>query len=156
VGADGQILDGLSTLRKDNTGYDLKQLLIGLHTYTYTIHIHIHIRTHIYTSIRTHIRIHTAVNVHTYIRAHIHTHTGAEGTLGIITKVAILAPRKPTSTQVVVFGNRLFYISRPQMAVLTGAFTVYFYLRYNVTQRNNQIISSAGIIKGLVDSIMTD
>ena len=27
--ADGTILDCLSTLRKDNTGYDLKQLLIG-------------------------------------------------------------------------------------------------------------------------------
>eukprot|EP00326_Haptolina_ericina_P000810 CAMPEP_0181211666 /NCGR_PEP_ID=MMETSP1096-20121128/23921_1 /TAXON_ID=156174 ORGANISM="Chrysochromulina ericina, Strain CCMP281" /NCGR_SAMPLE_ID=MMETSP1096 /ASSEMBLY_ACC=CAM_ASM_000453 /LENGTH=378 /DNA_ID=CAMNT_0023303109 /DNA_START=842 /DNA_END=1978 /DNA_ORIENTATION=+ len=27
--ADGTVLDGLSTLRKDNTGYDLKQLFIG-------------------------------------------------------------------------------------------------------------------------------
>lgn len=27
--ADGTILDCLSTLRKDNTGYDLKQLMIG-------------------------------------------------------------------------------------------------------------------------------
>jgi len=26
---DGQVLDCLSTLRKDNTGYDIKQLLIG-------------------------------------------------------------------------------------------------------------------------------
>jgi D-2-hydroxyglutarate dehydrogenase len=29
VGANGEILDGLTTLRKDNTGYDLKQLFIG-------------------------------------------------------------------------------------------------------------------------------
>lgn len=27
--ADGRVFDGLSTLRKDNTGYDLKQLFIG-------------------------------------------------------------------------------------------------------------------------------
>jgi D-2-hydroxyglutarate dehydrogenase len=43
--ADGRVLDLLKTLRKDNTGYDLKQLFIG-----------------------------------------------AEGTLGIITKVALVAP----------------------------------------------------------------
>lgn len=48
VTSDGTVVDLLSTLRKDNTGYDLKQLFIG-----------------------------------------------AEGTLGIITKVAILTPRKP-------------------------------------------------------------
>lgn len=27
--ADGQVLDALTSLRKDNTGYDLKQLFIG-------------------------------------------------------------------------------------------------------------------------------
>lgn len=27
--ADGTVLDTMSTLRKDNTGYDLKQLFIG-------------------------------------------------------------------------------------------------------------------------------
>lgn len=46
---DGTILDNLSTLRKDNTGYDLKQLFIG-----------------------------------------------AEGTLGIVTGVSLLTPRRPT------------------------------------------------------------
>jgi D-2-hydroxyglutarate dehydrogenase len=51
--ADGRVLDLLSVLRKDNTGYDLKQLFIG-----------------------------------------------AEGTLGVVTKVALLTPRRPTSTQV--------------------------------------------------------
>lgn len=46
--ADGTVLDALSTLRKDNTGPDLKQLFIG-----------------------------------------------SEGTLGIVTKVAILTPPAP-------------------------------------------------------------
>ena len=49
--ADGRVLDLLKTLRKDNTGYDLKQLFIG-----------------------------------------------AEGTLGIITKVALVAPPLPVAT----------------------------------------------------------
>uniref|UniRef100_A0A4W6E6S9 D-2-hydroxyglutarate dehydrogenase n=1 Tax=Lates calcarifer TaxID=8187 RepID=A0A4W6E6S9_LATCA len=52
--ADGQVLDCLATLRKDNTGYDLKQLFIG-----------------------------------------------SEGTLGVITAVSILCPRKPKSVNVV-------------------------------------------------------
>ncbi|KAK8918747.1 hypothetical protein KSP39_PZI021902 [Platanthera zijinensis] len=51
--ADGTILDMLTTLRKDNTGYDLKHIFIG-----------------------------------------------SEGTLGIITKVAVLTPCKPSSTNV--------------------------------------------------------
>ncbi|CAO3645906.1 unnamed protein product [Cunninghamella echinulata] len=50
---DGTVLDGLSTLRKDNTGYDLKQLFIG-----------------------------------------------AEGTLGLVTGVSFLTPKKATSTNV--------------------------------------------------------
>ncbi|WVQ78193.1 hypothetical protein IAT38_000276 [Cryptococcus sp. DSM 104549] len=53
---DGRIWDGLSALRKDNTGYDLKQLFIG-----------------------------------------------SEGTIGIITAISILCPRRPTSTNVAVF-----------------------------------------------------
>eukprot|EP00466_Bigelowiella_natans_P011716 jgi/Bigna1/92760/estExt_fgenesh1_pm.C_650013 len=58
---DGTILDNLSTLRKDNTGYDVKQLLIG-----------------------------------------------SEGTLGIITKLAILTPRLATSTNVALLGLKSF------------------------------------------------
>jgi (R)-2-hydroxyglutarate---pyruvate transhydrogenase len=54
---DGTILDSMSMLRKDNTGYDLKQLFIG-----------------------------------------------SEGTLGIITKLAILAPRKPKAVHVAYLG----------------------------------------------------
>ncbi|KAJ1551176.1 hypothetical protein HK096_002716 [Nowakowskiella sp. JEL0078] len=52
---DGTIVNNLSTLRKDNTGYDIKQLFIG-----------------------------------------------SEGTIGIITGVSILTPRRPTSTNVAV------------------------------------------------------
>lgn len=50
---DGTVLDTLTTLRKDNTGYDLKQLFIG-----------------------------------------------SEGTLGVVTAVALLCPHQPTSVQV--------------------------------------------------------
>ena len=59
--ADGRVLDLLKTLRKDNTGYDLKQLFIG-----------------------------------------------AEGTLGIITKVALVAPPKPNATGVLFAGVSSF------------------------------------------------
>lgn len=59
--ADGRVLDCLATLRKDNTGYDLKQLFIG-----------------------------------------------AEGTLGVITAVSILCPRKPKSVNVVFLGCETF------------------------------------------------
>lgn len=52
---DGRILDTLTTLRKDNTGYDLKQLMIG-----------------------------------------------AEGTLGIITRLAIACPIKSSSVDTVI------------------------------------------------------
>ena len=59
--ADGTVLDSLNTLRKDNTGYDVKQLLIG-----------------------------------------------SEGSLAIITKVALATPRKPQSMQVVVLACSSF------------------------------------------------
>ncbi|XP_044525448.1 D-2-hydroxyglutarate dehydrogenase, mitochondrial [Gracilinanus agilis] len=55
--ADGLVLDCLTSLRKDNTGYDLKQLLIG-----------------------------------------------SEGTLGVITAVSILCPRKPRAVNVAFLG----------------------------------------------------
>ena len=55
--ANGEVLDLMRTLRKDNTGYDLKQLFIG-----------------------------------------------AEGTLGLVTKVAISTPRAPLSVHVALFG----------------------------------------------------
>ncbi|XP_029350434.1 D-2-hydroxyglutarate dehydrogenase, mitochondrial isoform X1 [Echeneis naucrates] len=59
--ADGRVLDCLATLRKDNTGYDLKQLFIG-----------------------------------------------SEGTLGFITAVSILCPRKPKSVNVIFLGCETF------------------------------------------------
>lgn len=55
--ADGEVLDFLSTLKKDNTGYHLKHLFIG-----------------------------------------------SEGTLGIVTKVAILCPVKSSSFNISVLG----------------------------------------------------
>ncbi|KAI8579232.1 hypothetical protein K450DRAFT_243410 [Umbelopsis ramanniana AG] len=58
---DGTILENLSTLRKDNTGYDLKQLFIG-----------------------------------------------SEGTLGVITGVSILTPRKPKAVNVALLGVNSF------------------------------------------------
>ncbi|XP_056323649.1 D-2-hydroxyglutarate dehydrogenase, mitochondrial isoform X2 [Danio aesculapii] len=60
--ADGRVLNCLATLRKDNTGYDLKQLFIG-----------------------------------------------SEGTLGVITAVSILCPRKPKAVNV-AFLECPFYI----------------------------------------------
>ncbi|KAL1923994.1 uncharacterized protein VTP21DRAFT_7029 [Calcarisporiella thermophila] len=58
---DGTVLDNLSTLRKDNTGYDLKQLFIG-----------------------------------------------SEGTLGIITGVSILTPKRPKAVNVAFLGLNSF------------------------------------------------
>ncbi|XP_028293373.1 D-2-hydroxyglutarate dehydrogenase, mitochondrial [Gouania willdenowi] len=59
--SDGRVLDCLSSLRKDNTGYDLKQLFIG-----------------------------------------------SEGTLGVITAVSVLCPRRPASVNVVLLGCESF------------------------------------------------
>ncbi len=56
--ANGEVLDCMSRVRKDNTGYDLKQLLIG-----------------------------------------------SEGTLGVITKVALLCAPKPKHTAVMLIGT---------------------------------------------------
>ncbi|KAM7160332.1 D-2-hydroxyglutarate dehydrogenase, mitochondrial isoform 2-T2 [Macrochelys suwanniensis] len=60
--ADGSILNCLASLRKDNTGYDLKQLFIG-----------------------------------------------SEGTLGVITAVSILCPRKPKSVNLAFLGCPSFF-----------------------------------------------
>lgn len=58
--ANGSILNCLSSLRKDNTGYDLKQLFIG-----------------------------------------------SEGTLGIVTAVSILCPRKPKAVNLAFLGKNI-------------------------------------------------
>jgi len=59
--ANGDVVDCLSTMKKDNTGYDLKHLFIG-----------------------------------------------SEGTLGIVTKVAIQCPSKPNATNLVFLGLKDF------------------------------------------------
>ncbi|XP_037068173.1 D-2-hydroxyglutarate dehydrogenase, mitochondrial-like [Pollicipes pollicipes] len=61
VMADGQVLDCMSTMKKDNTGYDLKHLLIG-----------------------------------------------SEGTLGVVTKVAISCPRRPNCVNLVLLAVKSF------------------------------------------------
>ncbi|MCI4377887.1 hypothetical protein PGIGA_G00208920 [Pangasianodon gigas] len=80
--ADGRVLDCLAKLRKDNTGYDMKQLFIG-----------------------------------------------SEGTLGVITGVSILCPRKPKSVNVAFLGcssfqNLLetFQICRGMLGEILSAF----------------------------------
>ncbi len=52
---DGRVLENLSTLRKDNTGYDLKQMFIG-----------------------------------------------AEGTLGLVTGVSLITPRRPRVVKIYI------------------------------------------------------
>jgi FAD/FMN-containing dehydrogenase len=82
VSPDGTVIDLLSTLRKDNTGYDLKQLFIG-----------------------------------------------SEGTLGVITKVALLCPPKPTSVNVALLAVGSFNaalevlkLARQRLAEVLSAF----------------------------------
>ncbi len=61
VRADGAVLDMMSTLRKDNVGYDLKQLFIG-----------------------------------------------SEGTLGVVTRLAIAVPRRPAAVNLALLGCASF------------------------------------------------
>ncbi|KAK3806465.1 MAG: hypothetical protein J3Q66DRAFT_120710 [Benniella sp.] len=79
---DGTILDNLSTLRKDNTGYDLKQLFIG-----------------------------------------------AEGTLGIVTGVSILSPKRSKAINVALLGldsydqvQAAFKRSKDELSEILSAF----------------------------------
>lgn len=79
---DGTIFEELSQLRKNNTGFDLKQLFIG-----------------------------------------------SEGTIGIITAVSILCPRRPTSTKVAYMGlssyeavQQAFVKAKEQLGEILSAF----------------------------------
>ncbi|KAJ1800191.1 D-lactate ferricytochrome c oxidoreductase [Coemansia sp. RSA 2399] len=79
---DGRVLDALSTLKKDASGYDVKQLFIG-----------------------------------------------AEGTLGIVTAVAVTLAPKPQSTQLAVFGladfasiQGAFVLARQTLGEIVSAF----------------------------------
>ncbi|KAG9494334.1 hypothetical protein GDO78_001928 [Eleutherodactylus coqui] len=78
---DGSILNCLNSLRKDNTGYDLKQLFIG-----------------------------------------------SEGTLGIITALSIICPRKPSAVNVALLGCedfsrvlQVFTLCRDQLGEILSA-----------------------------------
>lgn len=80
--ADGTIVDSLSTLRKNNTGYDLKQLFVG-----------------------------------------------SEGTIGIITGLAIQCPPRPKAVNVAYFGiesyeqvQRAFKEAKGQLTEILSAF----------------------------------
>ncbi|CAO2647217.1 Nn.00g081390.m01.CDS01 [Neocucurbitaria sp. VM-36] len=79
---DGTVVDDLSTLRKNNTGYDLKQLFIG-----------------------------------------------GEGTIGIITKVSIICPRRSPAVNVAYFGlesyekvQETFREAKGQLSEILSAF----------------------------------
>ncbi|KAI9505774.1 D-lactate ferricytochrome c oxidoreductase [Coemansia sp. RSA 1358] len=79
---DGTVLDNLSTLRKDNTGYDLKQLFIG-----------------------------------------------SEGTLGVITGVSVVTPRRSEAVNVAVLGvpdyssvQRAFKLTRQRCGEVLSAY----------------------------------
>lgn len=90
----GEILPGLETLRKDNTGLDLKQLFIG-----------------------------------------------SEGTLGIITGVSIATPRRPSATNVALFGvesfdavQKAFQMVRKACGEILSAFEFVDQESYNIVQ----------------------
>ena len=94
--ANGDVIDCMSTLRKDNTGYDLRSLLIG-----------------------------------------------SEGTLGIITKVALLCPPKPSSVNVALLGVksfedilRLFRHCRVHLTEILSAFEFFDDSSYDVVKNN--------------------
>ncbi|KAL3861470.1 hypothetical protein ACJMK2_007504 [Sinanodonta woodiana] len=96
VQASGVVVDCLSSLRKDNTGYDLKQLFIG-----------------------------------------------SEGTLGIITKAAILCPQKPNAVNVAFLGcdsfNRVldvFQKSKHMLGEILSAFEFMDAASMDVIQKN--------------------
>ncbi|XP_048397696.1 D-2-hydroxyglutarate dehydrogenase, mitochondrial isoform X2 [Stegostoma tigrinum] len=86
--ADGTILNCLTSLRKDNTGYDLKQLFIG-----------------------------------------------AEGTLGIITAVSVLCPRKPAAVNVALLGcdsfEKILDIFKESKGMLGEILSAFEFLDYS-------------------------
>lgn len=83
VKANGEVLDLLSTLKKDNTGYHLKHLFIG-----------------------------------------------SEGTLGIVTKVAIQCPTKPNAINMAFLGNKAnFQLVKLKRCKLT-LYVIKFVFRY--------------------------
>lgn len=95
---DGRIWNGLRTLRKDNTGYDLKQLFIG-----------------------------------------------SEGTLGVITGVSIMCPRRPTSMNVAVFSvpsyeavQEVFGEAKSYLGEILSAFEFWDKQAYSVVRQHHE------------------
>lgn len=82
--ANGDVLDMLGTLRKDNTGYDLKHLFIGAYR-----------KLHFCLCRGQWFPIENVI-----IKLLFTTHAGSEGSLGIVTKVSILTPPKLFSVNV--------------------------------------------------------
>ncbi|KAF9147434.1 hypothetical protein BG015_010945 [Linnemannia schmuckeri] len=94
--ADGTILDNLSTLRKDNTGYDLKQLFIG-----------------------------------------------SEGTLGIVTGVSIMAPKRSKAVNVALLGvssfeqvQAAYKRSRDELSEILSAFEFFDEASINLVKKH--------------------
>lgn len=95
---DGTIMNDLCTLRKNNTGYDLKQL-----------------------------------------------HVGAEGTIGIITKVSIQCPQRSSAVNVAFFGlesfekvQQAFREAKTQLSEILSAFELMDNKSQNLVQRVRQ------------------
>jgi FAD/FMN-containing dehydrogenase len=93
---DGRIFSSLRGLRKDNTGYDLKQLFIG-----------------------------------------------SEGSLGIITAISILCPRRPTAMNVAVFSaesyeavQEVFSQAKTHLGEILSAFEFWDKQSYDVIRHH--------------------
>lgn len=113
--ADGTVFKNLGTLRKDNTGYDLKQLFIG-----------------------------------------------SEGTLGIITKVAISTPRAPKSSSCVIFAldsfdkvQKLLALAKEHLSDAISAFEFWDHDSAEMVYRHDpKLKSEFGNLKGQLYVLM--
>ncbi|WWD20000.1 hypothetical protein CI109_104473 [Kwoniella shandongensis] len=95
---DGTIWEGLSKLRKDNTGFDIKQLFIG-----------------------------------------------SEGTIGIITAISILCPRRPSAMNVAVFSlpsyeavQKVYAEAKGQLGEILSAFEFFDRQSYALVKKHQE------------------
>ncbi|KAK6909043.1 hypothetical protein I203_103053 [Kwoniella mangroviensis CBS 8507] len=95
---DGRIWNGLSKLRKDNTGFDIKQLFIG-----------------------------------------------SEGTIGIITAISILCPRRPSAMNVAVFSlesyeavQKVFAEAKGHLGEILSAFEFFDKQSYALVKKHQE------------------